>query len=88
MVVGIRCKGKVQGVFFRATTKTKADQLGLTGWVKNESSGDVLIKVSGGKKAINQLIEWCQKGPDYARVTEVDTWEADTEYFEDFRIEY
>ena len=54
MAVRIRVYGKVQGVFYRATTKTVADDLGLTGWVKNEADGSVTIIAEGSK--VDELI--------------------------------
>ncbi len=88
MTLGIRCKGQVQGVFFRISTKSVAENLGLVGWVKNEKSGDVLIRVAGEKDAVNNLVKWCQEGPEFAAVTELETWEEVDEEFESFSIRY
>ena len=46
----IQVKGKVQGVWFRAFTKEKAEKIGLTGWVHNQASGSVYLEVNGNKK--------------------------------------
>ncbi len=67
----IHCKGRVQGVFFRASTKTRAEELGVTGWVKNESNGDVTIHAEGTNEALSSLTDWCKDGPQFARVDEV-----------------
>lgn len=64
----IRVAGRVQGVFFRASTKDIADQLGVHGRVSNEPDGSVLIEAEGEETAVDQLIEWCRKGPPRARV--------------------
>ena len=48
----IQVKGKVQGVWFRAFTKEKAEELGLTGWVQNQPEGSVYLKVKGKKETI------------------------------------
>ena len=64
-------KGKVQGVFYRATAKEVADELGLTGWVKNTTEGDVEIVVAGEQLAIDRFIAWCYQGPRRAKVTAV-----------------
>ena len=71
--VRIHCLGKVQGVFFRASTKSVADKLGLYGWVRNESDGSVLIEATGLRRAITPLIEWCEKGPPMADVSNITT---------------
>ena len=65
-------KGKVQGVFFRASAKEKADELGLNGWVKNTVEGNVEATVSGSDDAVNAFVEWCKQGPSKASVTSVD----------------
>lgn len=72
--IGIRCKGRVQGVFFRASTQQEAARLGLTGWVRNEADGSVLIHARGEENVLDKLIEWCHQGPPNARVTDVEVW--------------
>ena len=67
----ITVRGKVQGVFFRQSTKEKALELGLTGEVWNNADGSVTIVVNGNSETITQLIDWCHTGPPRARVTEV-----------------
>jgi len=52
--------GKVQGVFFRANTQEKAEQLGLTGSVKNMPDGTVEAEIQGPPDKIEQLIQWCK----------------------------
>lgn len=64
--------GHVQGVFFRAHTIQKALQLGVSGWVANESDGTVVVAAEGSENKINELIAWCQSGPSGARVDKVD----------------
>lgn len=54
--------GKVQGVFFRANTKSVADSLSLVGYVRNLSNGNVEIVAQGDSKAIDNLIDWVRKG--------------------------
>jgi len=67
----IKVDGKVQGVFFRATTKAKAISLGIKGWVRNESNGSVQIEAEGREAQMKQFIEWCHHGPDEAVVNGV-----------------
>ncbi len=69
--LSINVTGKVQGVYFRASTKQKADELGLKGTVTNLPNGSVQIEVVGETQPINQLIEWCHQGPERAKVKEV-----------------
>jgi acylphosphatase len=63
--------GKVQGVWFRASTKEQADQLGLTGWVRNLADGRVEVLACGDKDKIVKLSAWLKHGPRLAKVTNV-----------------
>jgi acylphosphatase len=58
----INVHGRVQGVWFRAGTKEKADELGLLGWVKNRPEGTVEIHAEGEKPQLEKFIAWCRKG--------------------------
>jgi acylphosphatase len=64
--------GIVQGVFFRAHTTKVARSLGLNGWVKNLVDGRVEIVAEGTRHSVDQLIQWCQKGPPAAAVEGVE----------------
>lgn len=80
-------RGRVQGVYFRASTQREARRLGLTGWVKNRSDGSVEILAEGEETSIRELYSWAQKGPTAARVDRVDTrWRSFTGDFADFRV--
>ena len=68
----IRVHGLVQGVFFRKSTREKALEFGINGYVRNCEDGTVEIFVEGDEKLINQFIEWCRKGPKGAKVDKVD----------------
>jgi acylphosphatase len=94
-LIGILCsmatihlliKGKVQGVFYRASAKEKAQALGLKGWIRNTKDGDVECVASGDEKATGQFIEWCKMGPAKASVTSVDVKPVDDEEFDGFQI--
>jgi acylphosphatase len=63
--------GRVQGVFFRASTRDEASRLGLSGWVRNLNAGDVELVACGDSSKIEKLKEWLWQGPRFARVTEV-----------------
>jgi len=79
--------GRVQGVFFRASTGEKADELGLTGWVKNAQDGNVEAVFEGDEAAVNEMLAWCRKGPPLAHVTKVHaTTEPFTGEFTKFSI--
>ena len=82
------CHGRVQGVFYRASTVKVANKLGVKGWVKNQADGTVLLHAEGQNEAVQQLLEWCKKGPLYAHVTQVEVSEANLEGFSDFSIKY
>lgn len=69
--VSIGVFGRVQGVWFRASTKTVADKLQIKGFVSNAPDGSVYIEASGSRDAIEQFIVWCEKGPELARVDRV-----------------
>jgi len=64
--------GKVHGVYFRASTRAKALQLSLTGWVRNLPNGTVEVHAEGSRDSIDKLIKWCQKGPPLAKVSHYD----------------
>jgi len=82
----IHCKGKVQGVYFRASTKDVAKDLGLSGWVRNQADGSVMIHAEGDENAVYQLIDWCKRGPEYAAVKSVDVADVVIEGYGSFDI--
>jgi len=84
--VNLLIKGKVQGVFYRASARDMARELQITGWVRNTQDGDVEIVASGDKDSMKKFIEWCQKGPSRAVVTDVVVKERDTVNVRDFQI--
>ena len=65
-------RGRVQGVFFRATCADRARELDLAGWVRNASGGAVEAVFEGDPPAVEAMIDWCRRGPPAARVIEVD----------------
>ena len=70
-------RGRVQGVFFRAETRTRATSLGLGGWVRNNADGSVEAAFEGDRDRVESMIEWCRRGPPHAYVEDVEvTWEA------------
>ncbi len=69
--VHVVISGLVQGVWFRASTKEKADQLKLAGWVRNTSHGDVEAVFEGEEHIVDEMIAWCHHGPQHAQVIDV-----------------
>jgi len=64
--------GRVQGVGFRFSTVSQAQHLGLTGWVRNTWEGAVEAVFEGEEKAVRAMVDWCRRGPTFARVRDVD----------------
>lgn len=77
--------GKVQGVWFRASTEEQARQLGLTGWVRNLADGRVEVLAFGDKEKIEQLHEWLKHGPKLANVSDLSHEEISWQEYEDFK---
>lgn len=83
------CQGRVQGVFFRASTREEARQLGLTGWVRNCPDGSVEIMAEGPVESLRDFQSWCNHGPPYAQVSNVSVQgSAATGEFEGFVVRY
>ena len=81
--------GRVQGVCYRWFTRDTAVELGLTGWVRNLPDGTVETVAEGEKEKLEQLLGWCRRGPDLARVTDIQAeWEEATGEFQDFSIRH
>jgi len=76
--------GRVQGVFYRASTKQMADILGVKGFVLNLSDGTVYIEAEGEEEVLVKFIQWCHHGPDRAEVSHVSVHEAPLLGFEMF----
>lgn len=82
----IRClvSGRVQGVWFRGSTREQALALGLTGHARNLSDGRVEVLACGDAAALAQLKEWLWQGPPLARVEQVECGESDATAPHDF----
>jgi len=79
-------EGKVQGVFFRDSTRKTATGLNITGWVKNLPDGRVGLTATGEPQAIDQLLKWLNQGPPLARVDKLDWQEQEIQPFTHFEI--
>lgn len=64
--------GSVQGVFFRDSTRQKARELSLTGWVKNLPDGRVEAVFEGDTADVREMVRWCESGPSHAEVENVE----------------
>lgn len=84
--INIKVIGKVQGVFFRASTKAVADQMGVKGKVKNEKDGSVLIEAEGSAAILDMFVEWCEKGPEKANVEQVIVEEGELQGYTNFVV--
>jgi len=80
-------EGRVQGVWFRDSTRQEAASLGLSGWVKNRFDRTVEVVAEGPRERVETLVTWCHHGPPAARVTGVREFKEDfTGEFDSFRI--
>lgn len=84
--VHLSIKGKVQGVFYRASAKEKANILGIVGWVRNCADGTVECVAAGAEEAVAAFITWCETGPRGAMVTGVSVTEGVKVEEKDFTI--
>ena len=81
-------RGRVTGVYFRASAVREAKRLGLTGWVKNRADGAVESVAEGEEDQVKDFLAWAQQGPSTARVDRVDTrWRSYTGEYAAFTIE-
>ncbi len=83
----ILVSGKVQGVFFRSSAKKRADELHITGWIRNLDDGGVEAVLEGEREKVEKMVEWCRKGSSYAIVKNIQV--ISEEYkgeFNDFSI--
>ncbi len=81
-----RVEGRVQGVFFRATTQEQARALGLSGYVRNLPDGSVEVYACGEREALERLKRWLWEGPAHARVTQVTCQPAEPREITGFRV--
>jgi acylphosphatase len=81
--------GKVQGVYYRASTRDAAREKGVEGWVRNLDDGRVEAVFEGEEDAVKAMVEWCHKGSRRAEVEDVEVeWEDATGEFDGFEVRY
>lgn len=84
--IKIKITGKVQGVSFRAITKVIADQMGVRGMIRNEKDGSVYIEAEGDDTLLDVFVEWCNEGPDRAKVEHVEVESGALNNYRNFEI--
>jgi acylphosphatase len=81
--------GEVQGVSFRYYAEAMANDLGLSGWIRNVSDGAVECEVEGEEKSLNKFLEWAKQGPKWARVKKVEEkWKEFKDEFRRFETKF
>jgi acylphosphatase len=78
--------GRVQGVFFRDTTRRQAGSLGVSGWVRNRPDGTVEAVFEGDEEAVSRMVEWARRGPRGADVERVDDTDEPPEGLRGFEV--
>ena len=79
-------KGRVQGVYFRASAKQQAMNLGIKGSIRNQEDGTVRLTIEGQEGAVEHMIDWCKKGPALARVKQIEITESEPVSSDSFDI--
>lgn len=79
-------RGMVQGVAFRWSTKTRARELGVAGWVRNLPDGSVEVWAEGPASAVEDLVRWLERGPPSAQVEAVEVTDETPSGAERFEV--
>lgn len=82
----VEVRGRVQGVFFRETTRREAARHGVTGWVRNRPDGTVEAVFEGDPDSVDALVAWTRHGPRSARVEAVAVFPEPPEGLERFAV--
>jgi acylphosphatase len=80
--------GRVQGVYYRASTRERAREVGVDGWVRNLADGRVEAVFEGSAEAVGSMVEWCHEGSARARVDDVDVEYEDPEGLDGFEVRW
>lgn len=84
--INITISGRVQGVWFRKYTERKANELGIKGFVRNETNGNVYVEAEAERAVLDKFIAWCHVGSPLSSVKEVKWEEGEMKGFEGFGI--
>jgi acylphosphatase len=82
----ITITGKVQGVFFRASARTEAERLNISGFARNEPNSDVYIEAEGKSDDLTHFLEWCGHGPSRAKVERILVEEGEMVLYSGFEV--
>lgn len=74
-------------MLFRYSSVSKAKELGITGFVRNNLDGSVYLEVEGNKEVLDKFVAWCRHGPSFAKVEKVEILEGPLQNFSKFVIE-
>jgi acylphosphatase len=85
--VRVRIVGRVQGVFFRASCRRLAEELGVAGWVRNARDGAVEAVFEGNAEAVRTIVDWCGHGPPGAVVESIEVTDEPPSGARGFRVE-
>ncbi|WP_049983083.1 acylphosphatase [Halorubrum sp. BV1] len=80
--------GRVQGVYYRATTRDTAREAGVDGWVRNREDGRVEAVFEGEEAAVREMVEWCETGSKAAEVDAVDATYEEPEGLDGFEVRW
>lgn len=86
--LNVRVNGKVQGVWFRASTKEEADRLGISGFVRNQADGSVYLEAEADKSTLDEFLAWLELGPPLAQVSGLEISEGEIKNFSGFDISH
>ena len=84
--INIKITGKVQGVYFRTSTKAVADQMGVKGLVKNEKDESVYAEAEADDITLAMFVEWCNEGPEKANVENVEVVDGELKNYRNFEV--
>jgi len=85
--VKIHIDGAVQNVFFRYSAQKKAEEIGITGYAKNNPDGSLTIVATGNEDILEKFIVWCKKGPEQAKVDSLEVTDIEAADFTDFNTQ-
>jgi acylphosphatase len=84
----VHVSGKVQGVYYRASTREKARDVGVDGWVRNLDDGRVEAVFEGQEEDVEELVDWCRTGSSAAEVRDLDVEFEEPRGVDDFEIRW